>query len=103
LRLVPPQGREKRPQFFERDLNALERPLEAGKKGKRHQRFTKERTSENARLARARGRGADRKLIENALSGDVPCLRVCIERLYPPYKAAPLPVEANDEAKDIRI
>jgi hypothetical protein len=44
-----------------------------------------------------------RKLIEQALAGDVACLRLCIERLYPPYQAAPLPTEVENEPKEIRM
>jgi hypothetical protein len=38
-----------------------------------------------------------RKVIEKALSGDTSCLRLCVDRLYPPYKAAPVPIDHDDE------
>jgi hypothetical protein len=42
------------------------------------------------------------KLIEMAKAGDVACLKLCIERLYPPHKAAPPPLESIDEVKSFR-
>jgi hypothetical protein len=41
-----------------------------------------------------------RKLIEKALAGDTACLRLCIERLDPPYKAAPVPIEHDEQDKN---
>jgi hypothetical protein len=38
-----------------------------------------------------------RKLIDKALDGDAACLKLCIERLCPPYKPAPVPSEHDDE------
>jgi len=44
-----------------------------------------------------------RKVIEKALSGDAACLRLCVERLYPPHKPAPLPIGQTDETRVIDL
>jgi hypothetical protein len=69
------------------------------------------KTKSSPRSVRARmhallERDADaltRKTIEKALAGDPVCLRLCFERLYPPYKAVPLPIEPDRKPETVRL
>jgi hypothetical protein len=64
------------------------------------------RKSARQRMHAALERESDtltRKLIEMAKAGDGACLKLCIERLYPPYKAAPPPLEPINEVKNFRL
>ena len=57
------------------------------------------RKSTKARMHALLERDAEaltRKVIEKALAGDLACLRLCIERLYPPYKPTAVPIEHDD-------
>jgi hypothetical protein len=111
LRLAPPRGRKRRPQLFEfaftEEMMTARSPKVSSKEPETAGREASPKSARQ-RMHAALEREADEltlKLIEKALAGDVACMKLCIERLYPPYKAAPAPPaqEPGDKTRVINL